>query len=114
MGGKGTVFGGVTGRNRNAVADLDGVWKVERTGGLLPPLLGVEKRIAGARGETRLRGLPGVPFAVEGLTLRYRAPLSGFVDVLEPDTGGFRGRATFKGREYGRFRMQRQTREENP
>ncbi len=106
------MFGGVTPRNANAVADLDGVWKVERTGGLLPPLVGVEKHIAGTRGETRLRRLPGVPFTVDGLALRYRAPLNGLVDLLEPDRDGFRGRATFRGREVGRFRMRRVTREE--
>jgi hypothetical protein len=87
------------------VVTLDGVWEVERTGGLLPPLLGVQKRISGSRGETAVGPLPGVPFVVEGLELRYRPPLAGFVDVLEPEGEGFRGRATFRGREFGRFRM---------
>jgi hypothetical protein len=87
------------------VADLDGVWTVERVSGVLPPMVGVRKRIHGSRGETRLRGLPGAPFVVEGLTLRYRAPLWGLVDYLEPEGDGFRGRATFRGRELGRFRM---------
>ena len=89
------------------MAELDGVWRVEREGGLLPPLVGVTKRIRGMRGETRLGRLPGVPFAVDGLRLRYRGPLGGLVDVLEPDDDGFRGRATFLGREYGRFRLRR-------
>jgi hypothetical protein len=39
-------------RKANAVSDLDGVWNVERTGGLLPPLLGVRKSIGGATGRT--------------------------------------------------------------
>jgi len=89
------------------VPELDGVWNVERRGGLLPPLVGVEKRIEGTRGETRLGPLPGVPFDVVGLSLRYRAPFRGFVDELEPDGDGFRGRATFRGREFGRFALRR-------
>jgi hypothetical protein len=89
------------------VSRLDGRWNVVRTGGLLPPMYGVEKRIRGDRGETRLGPLPGVPFRVDGLRLRYCSPLAGFVDVLEPDGEGFRGSATFRGREFGRFRLTR-------
>jgi hypothetical protein len=88
--------------------ELDGIWEVRRTGGLLPPLLGVRKRIAGGAGETRLGTLPGVPFRVVGRELRYRAPFVGFVDVLEPDgPDRFEGRATFRGREFGRFELLR-------
>ena len=88
------------------MAELDGVWKVERLSGLLPPTIGTTKRIAGSSGETRLGSLPGVPFAVEGFALRYRGPFSGFVDFLEPDGPAvYAGRATFRGREFGRFRM---------
>jgi hypothetical protein len=87
------------------VGELDGVWKVERTGGALPPLVGVRKRIRGSRGVTAVGPLPGVPFRVEGLSLRYRRPFSAFVDVLERSGDGYRGRATFRGREYGTFRM---------
>jgi hypothetical protein len=52
--------------------------------------------------------LPGVAFRIEprpdGAALVYRPPLSAFVDLLEPgEAGGWRGRATFAGREYGRF-----------
>jgi ferritin-like metal-binding protein YciE len=86
------------------VTELDGVWNVERTGGLLPPLLGVRKRIRGSRGETTL-GRLRVPFDVTGRKLRYRGPLEGFVDVLEPNEDGWSGRALFQGREYGRFRL---------
>ena len=82
--------------------ELDGTWRVVRAGGLLPPMIGVSKRIAGDRGETRLGPLR-VPFTVDGLTLRYVRPLAGFVDELEPDDGGYRGRSTFRGRELGRF-----------
>jgi len=87
------------------MADLDGSWKVERVGGLLPPLPGVTKHISGRRGETRIGRLPGVPFVVDGLCLRYRAPFVWFVDELEPAAAGFFGRATFRGREFGTFRL---------
>jgi len=89
------------------VAELDGTWRVERVGGLLPPMLGVRKVIEGESGETRLGPLPGAPFDVVGLTLRYRAPFAGFVDVLDREGNGFFGRATFRGRELGTFRMRR-------
>jgi ferritin-like metal-binding protein YciE len=102
------MFGDGIGRKRRGMPELDGVWAVRRTGGLLPPLYGVRKRIAGARGATLVgpRAL-GVPFDVVGLELRYRAPFTAFVDMLEPDGDGFRGRATFRGRVFGRFRMTR-------
>lgn len=82
---------------------LDGLWDVRRTGGLLPPMAGVQKRISGGRGETRVGALMGVPFDVVGYELRYDAPFSSFVDVVEPDGEGFSGRATFRGRTFGRF-----------
>jgi ferritin-like metal-binding protein YciE len=86
------------------VSELDGVWNVKRTGGLLPPLLGVRKTISGATGRTTLGPLTAV-FDVVGDELRYRSPLAGFVDVLEPAQDGFDGRALFRGAEYGRFRL---------
>jgi ferritin-like metal-binding protein YciE len=89
------------------MAELDGVWKVERTGGMLPPLYGVSKRIKDDRGETVVAGRVGVPFEVRGLELRYTGPLAGLVDVLEPVGDAFNGRATYRGREYGRFTMRR-------
>jgi ferritin-like metal-binding protein YciE len=103
IGGNGTFAPGI-GRKANGVADLDGIWQVERSGGFLPPLLGVRKTIRGPRGRTSVGPL-GVPFAVVGNELRYRRPFEGFVDVLEPAPGGWQGRALFRGREYGRFRM---------
>lgn len=87
--------------------ELDGLWEVERTGGLLPPLVGVRKRIHGARGETRIGPLPGAPFDVVGRELRYRRPFAGFVDVVVPDAFGYVGRATFLGRTFGSFRLRR-------
>jgi hypothetical protein len=89
------------------VTELDGVWRVKRLSGLLPPLVGVRKRIRGASGETAVGLLPGAPFDVVGLSLRYRAPFRGFVDELEPTADGFRGRAIFRGREFGRFELER-------
>jgi hypothetical protein len=90
-----------------SVGELDGVWDVKRTGGLLPPLVGVRKRISGTSGHTAVGPLPGAPFDVVGLELRYRPPFRGFVDVLEPDGDGYRGRAKFRGREYGKFELKR-------
>ncbi|HMI21606.1 MAG TPA: DUF892 family protein [Gaiellaceae bacterium] len=89
------------------MGELDGVWEVKRTGGALPPLLGVRKEISGAAGTTNVGPLPGVPFDVVGLTLRYRAPFDGFADVLERGEQGYRGRATFGGREFGQFELKR-------
>jgi ferritin-like metal-binding protein YciE len=89
------------------VAELDGVWEVKRKGGALPPLLGVLKEISGASGATKAGPLPGVPFDVVGLSLRYRAPFVGFVDLLERDGQGYRGLATFRGREFGKFELKR-------
>jgi hypothetical protein len=78
------------------MSELDGTWELSRTGGLLPPLRGVTKRIG---------RLPGVPFQVDGLSLRYPAA---FVDVLSPRAdGGYDGAATVLGRRYGTFRMRR-------
>ncbi len=95
------------------MGDLDGTWKVERLGGLLPPLVGVTKRIHGRTGTTRVGRLAGVPFVVdpmgdEGWALRYRPPLYGLVDYVEldePETRVFRGRATYQGREFASFSM---------
>jgi hypothetical protein len=89
------------------MSELDGLWNVERTGGFLPPLLGVRKHIANDRGETRIGALPGLSFDVAGRELRYRRPFAGFVDIVEPDAHGFTGRATFRGRTFGRFVLRR-------
>jgi hypothetical protein len=94
--------------------DLDGTWDVRRTGGWLPPMVGVRKRIEGSRGETRLGPLPGVPFDVDGNALRYRRPFSAFVDLVEPDGDAYAGRATFRGRELGRFELRRATERSRP
>jgi ferritin-like metal-binding protein YciE len=88
------------------VSELDGVWEVRRTGGLLPPLYGVRKEIHGTHGDTLLPGgAIGVPFDVVDLELHYRAPFSDFVDRLIPYDGGFLGHVTFRGRTFGRFAM---------
>ena len=91
------------------MAELDGTWNVRRISGALPPLTGVRKRIAGARGETIVLGGRGIPFDIHGHELRYRAPFAFLVDVLEPAGEGFRGRATAFGRTYGEFELRRIT-----
>jgi hypothetical protein len=91
------------------MTELDGVWNVKRLGGLLPPMAGVHKVIRGGTGETKLGPLPGAPFDVVGLSLRYRAPFKGFIDELEPQRDGYLGRATFRGRVFGRFALERIT-----
>jgi len=90
-----------------SMATLDGMWKVRRTGGALPPLVGVRKEIEGKQGVTRLGRLPGLPFDIDGLRLHYRGLFSAFVDELVPEREGYHGRATFRGRELGRFAMTR-------
>jgi hypothetical protein len=91
------------------MAQLDGLWDVKRTGGFLPPLFGVRKRVTGTRGTTVV-GPVSMPFEVRGHELHYRRPFQGFVDVLEPAGNGadvFHGRATFMGREFGTFDLRR-------
>jgi hypothetical protein len=48
-----------------------------------------------------------MPFDVDGLRLRYRAPFRGFVDELLPDGDRYLGRATFRGHVFGRFALER-------
>jgi ferritin-like metal-binding protein YciE len=89
------------------VGELDGVWSVDRVSGALPPLHGCVKRIHGTRGTTEFPRFPGMPFDVRGLELHYRAPFTMLVDKLEPRNGGYFGRATVLGREFGQFRLRR-------
>ena len=87
---------------------LDGVWRVERVGGALPPLYGCRKRINGRNGTTEFSYAPGMPFEVRGLELHYRVPFNVLVDRLEPQDGGYFGHATIAGRTFGHFAMRRQ------
>jgi ferritin-like metal-binding protein YciE len=89
------------------VEKLDGVWRVDRLGGALPPLYGCRKRIHDGHGTTEFGRLPGMPFDVRGLELHYRGPFAPLVDKLEPRDGEYFGRATLLGREIGQFRMRR-------
>jgi hypothetical protein len=91
---------------------LEGLWQVERTGGLLPPMVGVLKRIEGAQGETRIGSLIGWTFSVEprgeGFAMVYRPPFSAFVDEVRLGPGdSWVGSSLLDGREFGRFRMRR-------
>jgi len=101
------AFPEATPRKATHVTGLDGTWHVRRTSGLLPPLFGVRKTIEGELGETRVGPFPGVPFTIRDHRLRYRWPFHDFVDHLERDGDRFRGRALFRGREYGRFVLMR-------
>jgi hypothetical protein len=89
------------------VGELDGVWRVEREAGVLPPF-GLSKKISGAEGWTRALGVPVAPFRVVGRTLVYRGwPLR---DELAPRAdGSWSGRGLVLGREFCRFRMFRVT-----
>jgi hypothetical protein len=89
------------------MAELDGEWELQRLSGVLPPLVGMRKRIRGEHGATVLPGGLPVPFAVVAHELRYRPPFSMVVDVLDPDGDGWHGRATIFGRTVGEFRMSR-------
>jgi ferritin-like metal-binding protein YciE len=80
---------------------------VERVSGALPPLHGCVKRIHGGSGTTEFPYFPGLPFEVRGLELHYRGAFGVFVDRLEPGNGGYVGRATVLGREFGQFTLRR-------
>lgn len=91
-----------------ATNELTGQWAVHRSGGLLPPLIAVRKRVEGDRGWTTVFGVKAAPFDVVGLELRYRPPFSAFVDVMTPESASsYTDRATFRGRTFGTFRMRR-------
>ena len=89
------------------MTELDGTWAVDRISGALPPLPGCKKRIYGRRGTTEFPNLPAMPFEVRGLELHYAPPFALLVDKLEPQDGGYLGRATVLGREVGQFRLRR-------
>jgi hypothetical protein len=90
---------------------LDGVWRVEREAGALPPF-GLSKRIFGASGWTLVGGVPAAHFRVrradaDHATLEYVGwPVR---DELTPrPDGSWAGRGVFLGREFCRFRLVRE------
>ena len=92
------------------MAALDGVWRVERETGALPPF-GLSKRIFGDGGWTLVAGVPAAYFHVrrregEGARLDYVGwPVK---DELTPrDDGSWGGRGLMFGREFCRFRLVR-------
>jgi ferritin-like metal-binding protein YciE len=90
------------------MAELEGIWNVQRVSGAVPPIPGIRKRFHGTHGSTVVAGgRLAARFDVVGNELRYRAPFQGFVDVLEPTGETFAGAWTFRGRELGRFAMTR-------
>jgi hypothetical protein len=106
MGGKGSFAGGIA-EHTNEMSTLDGVWRVERQAGLLPPF-GLSKTIGGGVGWTRAAGVPVAPFRVVGTTLVYRGwPVCDELD-FRPD-GTWQGRGFLLGREFCRFRLVRET-----
>jgi hypothetical protein len=89
---------------------LDGVWRVEREAGALPPF-GLSKRIFGPSGWTLVAGVPAAHFTVHRpderrATLDYLGwPVR---DELTPrEDGSWAGRGLFLGREFCRFRLVR-------
>jgi hypothetical protein len=92
--------------------DLDGRWDLRRTGGLLPPLRLLHKRIDGGHGATHLTGGARVPFEVregDGGRAELVYPLGLLRDQLVPDgEGGWEGEARLLGFRVGRFRMRRE------
>jgi ferritin-like metal-binding protein YciE len=90
------------------MAEIDGIWDVQRVSGAVPPMPGIRKKINGTRGATVVAGgRLAARFDVVENELRYRTPFDGFVDVLEPTGEAFAGTWTFRGRELGRFTMTR-------
>jgi hypothetical protein len=101
-----------SGRGRGSASDLEGRWRVERLSGILPPMLGVNKEISGARGRTKLGPLPVLPFRVESredcIALAYSPSFSVLIDELTAGSGdSWVGRTTLGGYKLGRFRMTR-------
>jgi len=70
-------------------------------------MVGVQKGIRGSSCVKRVGPLFGVAFDVVGRDLHYRPPFQGFVDELEPAGDHYLGRATFRGRRFGRFVLTR-------
>jgi hypothetical protein len=94
----------------SGVPTLDGVWRVERVSGALPPF-GLSKRIFGDGGWTLVGGVPAAHFRVKladdgRATLDYIGmPVR---DELAPrEDGTWGGRGVLLGREFCRFRLVR-------
>ena len=87
----------------DALAGLQGRWRIRRRSGLIPPV-GVSKRIGPHSGCTLLFGIPVAWFRVRGRELRYRVlPI---VDELTPGPGGsWLGTGRALGWEFCRFAM---------
>ena len=87
-------------------AELSGKWRVERVGGLVPPI-GVRKRIGPGRGTTWFGPLPVGFFRVRERTLDYAGwPIR---DELAPaEDGEWIGRGLVFGRQFCVFRLVRE------
>lgn len=93
------------------MGELDGRWDLRRTGGLLPPLRMLHKRVEGDHGATHLTGAVRVPFEVragDGGRAELVYPLGLLRDQLVPDgQGGWEGESRLLGFRIGTFRMRR-------
>ena len=90
---------------------LDGVWKVVRESGALPPF-GVSKRIFGAAGWTLLAGAPAAHFKVRRPDADHAGldtgGLPGRAELVARDSTTWDGRGLLLGREFCRFRLERE------
>lgn len=93
------------------MATLDGVWRIEREAGALPPF-GLSKRIFGPSGWTLVAGLPAAHFTVRrGDSGRATLDYVGWPvrdELTERDDGTWHGRGLLFGREFCRFRLVRE------
>ncbi len=89
---------------------LDGVWKVVRESGILPPF-GVSQRIFGEAGWTLVAGAPAAHFRVrrpasDRAVLDY-VGLPVRDELVARDATTWDGRGLLLGREFCRFRLER-------
>ena len=93
------------------MAPLDGVWRIEREAGALPPF-GLSKRIFADGGWTLVAGVPAAYFRVRrrgGGVARLEYVGWPVVDELTPrEDGSWGGRGLALGREFCRFRLVRE------
>jgi nitrite reductase/ring-hydroxylating ferredoxin subunit/uncharacterized membrane protein len=91
------------------MSELQGRWRVIRTGGLLPPLGPMTKHVEGGRGSTRVGPLEAAFHVQDGggdAVLEYAGPLRVFRDhVRRTADGRWQGEATVMGRRYGSFTL---------
>lgn len=95
---------------RSRSGRIDGVWRVVRESGVLPPF-GVSKRIFGSAGWTLVGGAPAARFRVlrpssDRAVLDY-VGLPVRDELVARDAVSWEGRGLLLGREFCRFRLER-------